>query len=63
MTTKKTHRKTLHSKRTDPIRAAIDYGIDISMLIENLKRTPTERIRRHQIALNTALMLRKAKRI
>lgn len=44
----------------DAIQAAADYGIDISMLIENLKRTPEERIRRHQIALNTAIKLRKA---
>lgn len=47
--------------QTDEIQAAIDYGIDIQALIDNLKRTPAERIRRHQIALNTANMLRKAK--
>jgi hypothetical protein len=52
-----------HSAHTDEIQAAADYGIDISMLIENLKRTPEERIRRHQIALNTVKLLRKAKRI
>ena len=45
----------------DPIRAAADYGIDISMLIANLARTPAERIRRHQIALETFRILRKAK--
>jgi len=50
-----------HSKAADPIQAAIDYGIDISMLKDNLKRTPAERIRRHQIALETAEKLRKAK--
>ncbi len=49
----KTHRKT-NKRQTDAVQAAIDYGIDVSMLIENLKRTPAERIRRHQIALNTA---------
>jgi hypothetical protein len=63
MTANKTHRRTTHPERTDPIQKTIDYGIDILMLSENLKRTPTERIRRHQIAINTALMLRKAKRI
>lgn len=32
---------------TDPaIAAAIEYGIDISLLQENLKRTPTERLER-----------------
>lgn len=50
-----------HSKTAGPIQAAIDYGIDISMLKDNVKRTPAERIRRHQIALETAEKLRKAK--
>jgi len=49
------------SRRTDPLRAAAAYGIDVSMLADNLKRSVTERIRRHQIALNTAEKLRKAK--
>jgi len=47
----------------DPIRAAADYGIDISMLMANLARTPAERIRRHQIALETFRALRKAKHV
>ena len=42
------------------IQAAIDYGIDISMLKDNLKRSPSELIRRHQIALDTAKKLREA---
>jgi hypothetical protein len=50
------------SRQTDPVQAAIDYGIDISMLKDNLKRSVTDRIRRHQIALNAAQKLRKAKR-
>jgi hypothetical protein len=50
-------------RRKDPIRAAADYGIDIPMLIANLARTPAERIRRHQIALETFRALRKAKRV
>lgn len=29
------------------------YGIDIAMLYDNIKLTPTECIRRHQIAVNT----------
>jgi queuine/archaeosine tRNA-ribosyltransferase len=52
-----------HFTQADAIQAAADYGIDIAMLIDNLKRTPEERIRRHQIALNTVKSLRKAKRI
>ena len=43
------------------IRTAADYGIDISMLLDNLKRNPAERIIRHRIALNTAEKLSKAK--
>ena len=49
--------------QTDPIQAAIDYGIDVSMLVDNLQRSVTERIRRHQIALNTVQKLRKATRL
>jgi len=45
------------------IQAAIDYGIDVSMLIQNVNRSCTERIIRHQIALNTAEKLRKARRL
>jgi hypothetical protein len=52
-----------HFAQADAIQAAADYGIDISMLIDNLKRTPEERIGRHQIALNTVKLLRKAKAI
>ena len=44
------------------IRAAAEYGIDIEMLRANVALTPAERLRRHQIALNTVEMLRKAKR-
>jgi hypothetical protein len=49
--------------RKDSIRAAADYGIDIPMLIANLARTPAERIRRHQIALETFRALRRSKRV
>ena len=43
------------------VQAAIEHGVDIQMLIDNLNRTPAERIRRHQNALNMAQKLRKAK--
>ena len=43
------------------IQAAADYGIDVSMLIDNIERTPAKRIRRHQIALNITEELREAK--
>ena len=51
------------SEEKDPIQAAIDNGIDVSMLAANLRGSVTDRIRRHQIALNTAEKLRKAKRL
>jgi len=51
------------SLRAAEIQAAIDYGIDVSMLIQNVKRSCTERIIRHQIALNTVEKLRKARRL
>ena len=62
MATRKHLSKTGDYGQVNKIRAE-DFGIDISMLIDNSKRTPTERIRRHQIALNTVEKLRKAKHI
>jgi hypothetical protein len=47
-------------ERPDPIREAAEYGIDVSLLRANLALTPAERLRRHQIALNTVEMLREA---
>jgi hypothetical protein len=59
--------KTGHSKSQSDNRSQENrpelLDFDISMLIENLKRTPAERIRRHQIALNAVWKLRKAKLI
>ncbi|OHB75990.1 MAG: hypothetical protein A2Z25_14985 [Planctomycetes bacterium RBG_16_55_9] len=49
------------SRQADPIQEAIDYGIDVSALAGNLQRSVTERVRRHQIALNTVKKLRKEK--
>lgn len=43
------------------IRAAVDYGIDVSMLVDNISRSYSERITRHQIALNTAEKLKGAR--
>ena len=50
------------SKPRDAVQEAIAYGIDVAALRDNLARTPAERLRRHQIALNTVEMLQKAKR-
>jgi len=47
----------------DAVRAAREYGIDVAMLIANLKRSPAERVRRHQIALETMETLQQAQRV
>ncbi|HEW79729.1 MAG TPA: hypothetical protein ENH34_07195 [Phycisphaerales bacterium] len=62
MATRKNVSKTGDYRQINKIQAE-DFGIDISMLIDNIKRSPTERIRRHQIALNIVEKLRKAKHI
>jgi len=59
----KKRKREVKSHQKDSIQAAMDSGIDVSMLADNLRRTVTERIKRHQIALNTAEKLRKAKRL
>ncbi len=46
----------------DVIQDAADYGIDVAQLRDNLGLTVAERLRRHQIALNTVEKLQKAKR-
>jgi len=40
------------------VKQAIEYGIDVTLLIENLRHTPTERLRRHQQALESMVALR-----
>jgi hypothetical protein len=40
--------------------AAIEFGIDVALLLENLELTPTERLLRHQRSLELALELRRA---
>ena len=51
------------AKPRDAVQEAIDYGIDVSALRDNLARPVAERLRRHEIALHTVEMLRKAKRL
>ena len=46
----------------NPIQAAIDYGIDVSQLRDNLALSVVQRLQRHQLALDMVEMLRKAKR-
>jgi hypothetical protein len=56
-------KKTKCASEAKEIQRAKDYGIDLTMLMDNLKRSPAERIRRHQIALDTIEKLRRAKRL
>lgn len=44
----------------NPIQDAIEYGIDITLLYESEDLSPTERIERHQQALEFAEELRRA---
>jgi hypothetical protein len=44
------------------VEAAAVYGLDIAQLRDNLALTVTERLRRHQMALDTVELLQKAKR-
>jgi hypothetical protein len=37
------------------VERVIEFGVDTTLLLENLKRTPTERIRRHQRALESVV--------
>ncbi|MCK5529495.1 MAG: hypothetical protein KAI74_07405 [Kiritimatiellae bacterium] len=48
------------NKQTSAWMLAEEYGCDMSLLETNLRKSPSERIKAHQHALNTALMLRKA---
>ncbi len=54
-------KKALEPFREGPAwQAARAYGIDVSLLEDNLRLSPLERIRAHARALNEALMLREA---
>jgi hypothetical protein len=37
------------------VRRAVEFGIDLTLLIENLKYTPTERVRRSQRSLESVV--------
>ena len=60
MAAEKNKNGQVNLEQEDAIRAAQEYGIDVDMLLDNLKRSPAERIRRHQIALETVEKLREA---
>ncbi|MGD0077139.1 MAG: hypothetical protein ABSB91_00775 [Sedimentisphaerales bacterium] len=54
------HIEKLLKKNPALVRAA-RYGVDIALLLDNLRRPVSERIRRHQAALNAIKKLRNAR--
>lgn len=59
--------RTAREKLLDPkpggkIEAARDFGIDLTMLAENLRYTPAERIKRNDQAVNSMLKFEQAVR-
>ncbi len=44
--------KLMNPKPGSPIAAAKDFGIDLTLLVENLRLTPAERIRNNDRAIN-----------
>jgi len=45
-------------KRKNAVDRAIEFGVDITLLQENLKLTPAERLRKAQNALDSVVALR-----
>jgi hypothetical protein len=54
--------KLMNPKPGSKIAAARDFGIDLSMLAENLRYTPAERIKRNDQAVNSVLKIAEAVR-
>ena len=48
------------TKHMTAVQRAEAYGIDVSLIDENLRLTPTEKIRQNDIALNQATALQAA---
>jgi len=60
---KKTQTQPEPSSELDAWKEAERFGIDMSLLLANLRRTPLERIRAHDRALSLAMALRQAMRM
>jgi hypothetical protein len=53
--------KLSHRQRpSDAWKAAETYGCDMSLIEDNLRKTPQERLRAHNQALNALLSIREA---
>jgi len=61
-------KRTREEKLLDPrpgsrIAEARDYGIDLTQIVENLRLTPAERIRRNDQAVNSVLKFAEAMKV
>ena len=54
--------KLLNPRPGSKIAEARDYGIDLTQLVENLRLTPSERIKKNDHAVNSMLKFREAMR-
>jgi hypothetical protein len=54
--------KLLNPRPGSKIAEARDFGIDLSQLVENLRLTPSERIKRNDAAVNSVLKFAEAMR-
>jgi hypothetical protein len=52
--------KLLNPRPGSKIAAARDFGIDLTLLVENLRLTPAERIKRNDQAVNSVLKFAEA---
>jgi hypothetical protein len=43
--------------RSPAMRGAVEFGVDVTLLLENLKYSPTERVRRAQRSLDSIVAL------
>ena len=50
-------------RSSDAVQAAAEYGIGIAQLRDNLALSVSERLGRHQIALDTVELVQKANRL
>lgn len=62
MSLNKARTNVLTPKVKDPVRAAAEYGIDITLLRDRLMLTPTQRLEKHQQMLEFVEELQKAAR-
>lgn len=54
------HRAGLPPENENPIERAREFGIDLTLLEENLRLTPTERLKKHAAALDLMQEARRA---